>query len=69
MNEFNGIDISFLSLNGNRFIDLTLYDNGKYEDKERRSILMSFLKLIYDCQIFDEQLLQLLNNILFCQSK
>ena len=31
MNDLNGIDSSFSTLNGNKFIDLILYGNAKFK--------------------------------------
>ena len=57
MNELNEIDSSFSTLNENKFIDLILYGNDKFDDKKNHRILMSTIKLIKDSQRFDENLL------------
>ena len=61
-NALNEIDISFP--NDNKFIDLSLYGNDKFDDKKNSNILLkSTIKFIRDCQGFDEHELQLLNKI------
>ena len=57
MNELNEIDSSFSTLNENKFIDLTLYDSDKFDDKKNHNILMFTIKFIKDSQRFDENLL------------
>ena len=57
MNELNGIDSSFSTLNENKFIDLILYGSDKFDDKENHNILMSTIKFIKNSQRFDENLL------------
>ena len=53
----NEIDNSFSTLNDNKFIDLILCSNDKFDDKENHNILMSSIKFIKDFQRSDENLL------------
>ena len=53
--DLNEVDSS--TLNDNKFIDLLLYGNYKFDDKKNLSILTSTIKLIKDSQRFYEQLL------------
>ena len=51
MNKLNEIDISFSTLNENKFVDLILYGTGKFDDKKNHNILMSTIKFIKDSKI------------------
>ena len=52
MNKLNEIDISFSTLNENKFVDLILYGTGKFDDKKNHNILMSTIKFIKDSKIW-----------------
>ena len=57
MNELNEIDISFSTLNKNKFIDLILYHSDKFDDKKNCNILMCTIKFIKGSQRFDKNML------------
>ena len=51
MNELNEIDSSFSILNENKFIDIILYGNDKFDDKKNDNFLTCTIK---GSQRFDE---------------
>ena len=59
MGNLNEEGNSFSNLNDNKFIDMLLYANDKFDDKKNRSILISSITLIKVSQSSDEPLLQL----------
>ena len=54
MNELNEIDSSFSILNENKFIDIILYGNDKFDDKKNDNFLTCTIKFIKGSQRFDE---------------
>ena len=55
MNDLKEDDSSFSTLNDNKFIDLLLYANDKFDEKKNCNILISIIKFNKESQRFEEQ--------------
>ena len=55
MNDLKEDDSSFSTLNDNKFIDLLLYANDKFDEKKNCKILISIIKFNKESQRFEEQ--------------